>query len=423
MLSRFLRPAVLASLVLHLLPLHVVAQECAFGAYSGPSGGFVALTRPAKDAGPGARYTFLDGRRGFLSDADAPLRCDAGRLLSREDGTGVPWVPVPIRATTTHFRSGDVVLNGMLLEPVDAANPPLVVYVHGSERTSPIGLATTYLFASQGIATFAYDKRGTAGSEGVYTQDFIMLAQDAANAGREARRLAGNRVGRFGFLGGSQGGWVAPLAALKTGADFLEVGFGVVGTAAEQDQWQVEYQLVHEHGHDPAILSNVRALTAATAAVARSDFRAGMDQVDRLKEAFSHEPWLKDVDGQYSGGLLAGELERMRAESPQVPWTYAGLDVIRSLRVPQLWVFAADDDVAPSAPSIERLAAIRREGTPIRTIVFPDTTHGILRISKDGSGRRRNLNIFAPGYFQVLTDFAKGTSRAAYGDGQWLDAP
>ena len=206
MLSRIFRPAALAALALHGLSHTAFAQDCAYGAYRGPSGEVVALTRPATDAGPGARYTFLDGRRGFLSDARAPLLCEAGRLRARGDTESAAWVPVPIHATPTHFRSGGIALNGMLLEPVDAPRPPLVVYVHGSERTSPIGLATPYLFVSQGIAVFAYDKRGTAGSQGVYTQDFITLADDAANAGREARRLAGDRVGRFGFLGGSQGG-------------------------------------------------------------------------------------------------------------------------------------------------------------------------------------------------------------------------
>ena len=419
--SRIVPAAVLTALALVFIPHAVSAQDCAYGAWRGPAGEVVALSKPAKDAGPGARYTFLDGRRGFLSDAGAPLACDAGRLRARGDAAGASWTPVTIRATPTHFRSGAVTLNGMLMEPVGAVRPPLVVYVHGSEQYSPIGLATQYLLVAQGVAMFAYDKRGTAGSEGVYTQDFIALADDAANAGREARRLAGERTGRFGYLGGSQGGWIAPLAALKTNADFVEVGFGVVGTATEQDRWQVDYQLVHEHGHDPAILPKVHALTDATAAVARSDFRTGMDQVDALKAAFAHEPWLKDVDGQYSGGLLAGEVGRMRDESPKVSWEYAGLDVIRALRVPQLWVFAADDDVAPSAPSIERLAAIRREGTPIRTMVFPDTTHGILRIATDAAGGRRSLDVFAPGYFQLLADFARGELRPAYGDGRWLD--
>jgi pimeloyl-ACP methyl ester carboxylesterase len=327
-----------------------------------------------------------------------------------------------VRATPTRFRSGDVMLNGLLLEPADVERPPLVVAVHGSEKTSPIGLATQSLFAAAGVALFAFDKRGTGASEGVYTQDFIVLAQDATNAGREARRLAGSRMGRLGSLGGSQGGWVAPLAALEAGADFVEVGFPVLGTAIEQDQWQVDYQLLHEHGWGPEILPEVHALTEATGAVARSDFRTGMDRVQALKAAFAQAPWLEDIDGQYSGGLLKGEVARMREESPQVPWDYAGLDTVRALRVPQLWVFAEDDDVAPSAPSIARLQGIRREGPPIRMIVFPRTTHGIQRIEIDpATGRRRDLGVYAPGYFRVLTDFAKGGTAGSYGDGRWLE--
>jgi hypothetical protein len=311
-------------------------------------------------------------------------------------------------------------LNGMLVEPVGVERPPLVVYVHGSETWSPIGVPSQYLFLAEGVAMFTYDKRGTGASEGVYTQDFIALAQDAANAGREARRIAGARTGRLGYLGGSQGGWVAPLAALQAGADFLEVGFPVVGTAFEQDQWQVDYQLLHEHGWGPEILPEVHALTDATAAVARSDFRSGMDRVEALKATYADRPWLKDVDGQYSGGLLKGQVEQMRSESPKVTWEYAGLDTIRALRVPQLWVLAADDDVAPSAPSLARLQAIRREGTPIHAIVFPRATHGIMRIELDpATGRRRDLNVFAPGYFQVLADFARGRTQAAYGDAHW----
>jgi pimeloyl-ACP methyl ester carboxylesterase len=111
----------------------------------------------------------------------------------------------------------------------------------------------------------------------------------------------------------------------------------------------------------------------------------------------------------------------MRAESPQVVWTYSGADIIRSLRVPQLWAFAADDDIAPSAPSIARLAAIRREGTPIRMIVFPNTTHGIVRIARNDNGTRQNLGAVAPGYLQLLIDFAKGTTGLHYGDAEWQD--
>jgi hypothetical protein len=114
------------------------------------------------------------------------------------------------------------------------------------------------------------------------------------------------------------------------------------------------------------------------------------------------------------------------ARAPHPGDTYpairAGLDTIRALRVPQLWMFAADD-VAPSAPSIERLATIRRDGAPIRTSVLPGTTHGSLRIATNADGSRRTLDAYGPGHFQLLTDLSKGATRAAYGDAPWVDVP
>src|SRR3546814_16570997 len=70
-----------------------------------------------------------------------------------------------------------------------------------------------YLLPEQGVGVFVYDKRGTGRSTGSYTQDFHLLAGDARAALVEALPLARERAGRLGFHGGSQAGWVAPLAA------------------------------------------------------------------------------------------------------------------------------------------------------------------------------------------------------------------
>jgi dipeptidyl aminopeptidase/acylaminoacyl peptidase len=311
-----------------------------------------------------------------------------------------------------------VKLYGELLVPDGVADPPLVVLVHGSEKTSPIGFFQQRLLAAQGIAVFAYDKRGTGRSAGVYTQDFALLADDAAAALAAARKLGAFR--RAGLFGGSQGGWIAPLAALKAHADFVAVGFGVVGTAAEQDRWQVDYQLHREAGFGPEIDGALHEITDATATVARSDFKAGMDRVEALKAQNAGAPWLGKIDGQYSGELLRGELDRAREESPQVPWTYTGLDTLRALKAPQLWVMARDDDVAPSAPSIARLKTLKAAGKPIRIMVYPDTTHGIRRIHRDASGARTTSFDLAAGYLRLVADFAKGKVKGRYGDGVWV---
>jgi pimeloyl-ACP methyl ester carboxylesterase len=274
------------------------------------------------------------------------------------------------------------------------------------------------LFAAQGIATFAYDKRGTGESTGTYTQDFLALADDAVAAAQAARHLAAGRYACFGFFGGSQGGWVAPPAAVQTHADFLIVGFGVVGTAVEQDQWQVDYQLA-EAGFGKDILPAVHSITTATGAVARSDFRRGMREVDALKARHEHAPWLGRIEGQYSGELLRGEIDRARSESPGVPWSYSPLDAARQFTGRQLWVFAADDDVAPSERSVARLRRLP-ERTNVDVVVYPRATHGMRHVDFEPDGRRIASDNIVTGYLRLIADYAKGNASDVYGDGQWI---
>jgi len=278
--------------------------------------------------------------------------------------------------------------------------------VHGSESTAAVDVSNRpFLMASQGIASFVFDKRGTGASAGVYTQDFEQLADDAAAAVREARRLSAGRVGRIGLAGFSQGGWVAPLAALKAAADFLVVGYGVIGTPVEQDQWQVDYQL-RGLGYGEDVIVKARKLTALAGNVAASNFYHGMPQLLRTKDQYAGEPWLAKVDGQYSGELLRGEVERARSESPQVIWHYDSMAVLRQLAIPQLWVFAQDDSVAPSAPTIARLDAWRGSGKDIAIAVFPQSDHGIRSFSVMPDGSRKYLG-YAAGYDQLLADWMR----------------
>ncbi len=98
--------------------------------------------------------------------------------------------------------------------PVGPRQASIVVLVHGSEDFSALDFYSLQRqLPAEGVGVFVYDKRGTGSSGGHYTQDFDVLATDAVAAMTAARRLAGNRAGRVGYLGTSQGGWVAPIAA------------------------------------------------------------------------------------------------------------------------------------------------------------------------------------------------------------------
>lgn len=391
-------------------------DACVEGAYRSPSGNLVAITSGLPPpAEPGQRYTLLDGAQGILKARDAPITCRGGAIA---DQAGVKWNLVDLAATPTTFAGRDgTKLHGMLLEPKLSRPvlPPLIVLTHGSEKSSPILRYLQILFAGQAVGTFAYDKRGTGESEGTYTQDFDVLADDAAAAVDEARRLAEGRYGRIGLWGGSQGGWVAPAAALRSHAEFVEVAFGMVATPIEQDRWQVDYQLIVQRGFPTSILPAVHEVTDATARVARSNFSSHLDELERLRNRYKDEKWFPLIDGQYSGELLAGKISQARDESPGVPWDYPSEKILRDLKIPQLWVVAEDDSVAPSAPSLARLQALKREGADIRIVVFPRTDHGVRLYTTDPDGTRRSGRM-SDGYLRLLGDWAKADPSGPYGD-------
>src|SRR5262249_11968745 len=105
--------------------------------------------------------------------------CGAGRL----EFDGVPGRALELSTTDVQFMSDGVPLAGRLVMPPGKDVVPIVVLVHGSEQTSARErFALQRQFPASGIGAFVYDKRGTGGSQGVYTHDYHVLAADAAAA-------------------------------------------------------------------------------------------------------------------------------------------------------------------------------------------------------------------------------------------------
>lgn len=421
-------------LILSLFPaLLASAQQpqptasCGNGIYANDRETVAVYDREIEPGAPTPYYVFVDGRRGALHDPETALRCVNGLW---QGALGLELEQVRTVETDTVFRSGELNLNGRLIEPAgerDAARS-LVVFVHGSESTPTVGNSYyPLLLAAQGVSVFVYDKRGTGRSEGEYTQNFELLANHTVAAAAEARRLADGRYERFGLFGGSQGGWVAPLAANRAGAEFLVIGFGLVLAPAEEDAEQV-YDELRRAGYGEAVLADAREVTQATGEIVASHFARGFEALAEVKARFGDEAWFQSIEGEFTGDVLrASEADLRRGvagefEDSEVLWRHDPMAVLRTIAVPQLWVIAADDTAAPGLVTRQRLAVLQSEGFPITIALYPDTDHGMVEFERLADGSRRYTQ-FTEGYFRLIADFMRDIRSPPYGRADIRTAP
>jgi dienelactone hydrolase len=404
------------------------AAACRPGVYRAGESGFVVLGAPANPAAPAQRYLFRDGSRGMTGEAGSPVACDADVATVTLPGEAAQrWPRENSLETDASFESAATKLAGRLIEPPGAAQAsrPLVVLVHGSEKTSPLESVYAYMLVAQGVSVFVYDKRGTGASGGEYTQNFELLADDAAAALKQARAMSKGRHGRAGYFGGSQGGWVAPLAATRSAADFVAVGFGLVVSPIEEDHAQLLDEAREMH-LDAADLARVDRLSRATARLVSSHFTSGYEELAKVRREIGDAPWATKIKGEHSGDMLRmseAELRRVgraRFDNVELIWDYDAVAVLRKLPVPLLWVLAAEDREAPIAKTRSILSGLVAEGKKFDVYLFPDTDHGMFefRVNEDGS---RTATRITDGYLGLLADWIKQDVRGPYGRGKRVD--
>ncbi len=393
-----------------------IARECHIGIY-GLSSSFLVVTKAAQ----GFRYAFSDGRVGAISDRSL-VRCVGDGVQINQKTT---LSRQPIEVTNTRFTSGDVELAGQLIQPPDA-NPetPLVVYAHGSEEWGWIeSMRDPYQMVGRGVSVFIYDKRGTGQSDGAYTQNFPQLADDLVAASIEAKRLAGDRYGRFGLFGLSQGGWIAPLAADRAQAEYIGIGYGLVVDILEEDASQVALEL-REAGFDDDVIATAKSITGVTARLAVSGYRDGLEELTQLQQRYGGEPWFSTIRGGFSGVILGMSADELSShgipmfDRLDIDWSLVPLEVLRDVSVPQLWVLAEDDREAPMSTTLERLRLLRAEGKAISVSVFPRTDHGMWEYRQSADGSRQTTRV-TDGFYDLMADWAKGHLQPSYGNAQW----
>jgi len=401
---------------------------CVPGVYGDKTGPIVVLVEKSNRASDQLSYLMLDGRYGNTKKPSVPFKCVKGAVIFKsEDGVASRLQPIAITQTDTQFVSADTQLVGQLLQRSDSIDiaAPLVVMVQGSEREPAIGSTRAKLFAAFGIRVFVYNKRGVAPSEGLYTQNFELLAHDAAAAMYHARAMLDDKVNRSGYFGVSQGGWVAPLAATRTSADFIAVGFGLVASPIEEDLDQMLLEARHQK-LDHGAIQKIHQLSNLTATIVRSHFTRGLNELETFRQSTKSEPWVLNITGEYSGAMLRmphSELARIgRAlfDNVELIWNYDASSVLKSSPIPLLWIVAGDDREAPADRTLAALHTLKSTGLPINVYWFPNTDHGMYEYVLNSDGTRKMTRV-TEGYFQLLVDWMRNRPLREYGTAKTLD--
>jgi len=409
--------------------------DCHIGSYRLADGNLVDIAPSDDDT---LRWRQLDGVTGALHKSANGIWKSTYGWTDRADGItvsfsacsagqisfgGVSGQRIALDVKEATFKSHGTVLVGRLVMPKGEEQVPIVVLLHGSEHDSAL---TDYflqrVLPSEGVGVFVYDKRGTGGSGGHYTQDYSLLADDAVAALRKARQLAGTRLGRIGYQGGSQAGWVAPIAANRTSVDFVIVCFGLAVNVIDEDQEAVELQM-REKGYSPEVIAKALEVASAAEAVFESDFKSGFPKLDEMRAKYGSEPWYKDVHGDYAFFVLQHSSDaELRALAPEFNWhtpfRYDPMPTLRADKVPQLWILGGEDYEAPSAETSRRIKSLMGEGLPFTVAYYPDAEHGITLFETGADGSRVSTR-YASGYFRMIRDFAHdGQLHGSYGDAE-----
>lgn len=410
---------------------------CRRGAYDLEDGRIVVISQSSEEA---LRFTLMDGDSGRLYPTDAdntrfaagpglssqppPVRaeaafgaCDDPGITLTLEGATVAGAKRRLESIETRFDSHGLMLRGRLTLPPGEEPVATAIWVHGSEDYSAVDYDRfQYMLPTHGIAVFVYDKRGTGRSEGTYSQDFHLLSDDAAAAAREAQRLLANRAGPIGFLGGSQGGWIGPLAATKFPAAFVVAAYGFAESPLAEDRHEVMLGL-RERGHGDDVLAKAREITDATGRIMATGGSGGWEELDALKEKYGAEPWLADVEGEYTGDFVRNPSWGVRLALPffdtGTSWNYDPVPTLRSLDIPQLWILAGRDREAPSAETRAILRSLQAEKPALDLVVFEEADHGILLFEEQGGAR--TYTRYAPGYFPLLAGWISERALIAAG--------
>jgi pimeloyl-ACP methyl ester carboxylesterase len=344
------------------------AFDNVYGSYRTDSGDVLVVTRMGwfADLGDSTyRTLYAFGSPGRFSIGPgfeqatpvvAELQIGSDSLTLSQAGRTIAATKLNLKRSEVTIHADGADLAGTITEPDGSGPHPGIVIVHGSEP----GQRYYYdfwvgLYTSLGLAVLTYDKRGQGASTGRYPGEYASqqalttYADDAIASLAVLARWPGIDAKRVGFHGGSQGGWIVPLAISRHGLAAF------------------------------AILASAPAVT---------------------------------VDQQGIWSAFTGGGARLPSQSPQEMYAAVGANhtgydpapALASLDMPVLWILGRNDRTVPTDICVENLNLLQKPNLRIQLV---DSGHGLLFNQTGLNADDKTSPGLAPGVVSSISDWIR----------------
>ncbi len=315
----------------------------------------------------------------FTQGVSRPLelrRVDRVELLPRPQE---PRAPFPYLSTEVSYESRGSRLAGTLTTPSGEGPFAAVILISGmgpQDRDAtmaahkPFWVIADYL-TRRGIAVLRMDDRGIGKSEGSFAEQTLEdQAADVAAGLAFLKTQAHLDPNKLGLIGHSEGGIVAPLAAVRSGDVAFLVTLAGMGVPGDELLTLQAETLSRAAGVPEELIAQNRAMQAAVFQVLRSerDPNAATLRLTREIQAMNPAMPLKSLQRRYAV-VNAAPVRSMMLANPA--------DVFRQVTIPVLAMGAARDAQVPAAQNLAGVAAALAAGgnADFTVTVLPGLNH------------------------------------------------
>ncbi len=306
-----------------------------------------------------------------------PLTLDKTNKIEEVKRPQEPKKPYPYKEEEVKFQNkeANITLAGTLTLPETGTNFPAVVLITGSgpqDRNETLMNHKPFLILSdyltrKGIAVLRYDDRGFGASGGNFstatTQDFVSDALSAVDYLVSRKEINPKEIG---LIGHSEGGLVAPLAAVKSDeVDFivLMAGPGLPG----EDILKMQSELILKaNGADESYIQRTEDLNSKVYALIKTE-NDSIGLREKLDSLFEN----------YINNLPENEREKLGKEPEKIfesqinfitnPWfkyflTYDPRPTLRKVKVPVLAINGSKDLQVPPKEDLDAISKALNDG-------------------------------------------------------------